>query len=63
MRVHRLLVAGAVAIVASLPVSVAAAASSDTSTRVSVGSPRSPFSQNKQNEPGLALDAYRPGLP
>jgi len=55
MRVHRLLVAGAVALVASLPVSVAAAASSDTSARVSVGSPRSPSSQNKQNEPGLAL--------
>ncbi len=62
MRVHRLLVAGAVALVASLPVSIAAAASPDTSTRVSVGSPPSPFSQNKQNEPGLALDAYHPNV-
>jgi hypothetical protein len=62
MRVHRLLVAGAVALVASLPVSIAAAASPDTSTRVSVGSPPSPFSQNKQNEPGLALDASQPNV-
>ncbi|TFC18931.1 exo-alpha-sialidase [Cryobacterium algoritolerans] len=62
MRVHRLLVAGAVALVASLPVSIAAAASPDMSTRVSVGSPPSPFSQNKQNEPGLALDASRPNV-
>ena len=62
MRVHRLLAAGAVALVASLPVSIAAAASSDTSTRVSVGSPPNPFSQNKQNEPGLALDANHPNI-
>ena len=29
---------------------------------VSVGSPSSPFSQNKQNEPALAVDASRPNI-
>src|ERR671923_211020 len=31
-------------------------------TRVSVGSPASPFSQNKQNEPAVAVDANHPNL-
>ncbi len=33
-----------------------------TGTLVSVGSPRSPFSQNKQNEPAVAIDAHNPLL-
>src|SRR5437588_2615459 len=36
------------------------AAGSDT--RVSVGSPPSPFSQNKQNEPAVAIDANHPNI-
>jgi len=31
-------------------------------TRVSVGSPASPFSQNKQNEPAVAVDAAHPSI-
>jgi hypothetical protein len=39
-----------------------AAASPTTGTRVSVGSPPSPFSQNKQNEPTVAIDANNPSV-
>src|SRR5919199_5058141 len=31
-------------------------------TRVSVGSPPTPFSQNKQNEPAVAADAHQPNV-
>ena len=66
MRVHRFLTAGAVALVAALPGAVvvvaAPAPGADTSVRVNVGSPTNPFSQNKQNEPGLALDASHPNV-
>jgi hypothetical protein len=40
----------------------AAVAATDSSVLVNVGSPRNPFSQNKQNEPGLALDANHPNI-
>ena len=41
-------------------VSLAAAASGDT--LVTVGSPLTPFSQNKQNEPAIAIDANHPNV-
>src|SRR4051794_41986330 len=50
-----LVVAGAMALA-----STAVAAVGDT--RVSNGSPASPFSQNKQNEPALAIDAHAPNV-
>src|SRR6266542_6053512 len=31
-------------------------------TRVSIGSPSTPFSQNKQNEPAIAIDANHPNI-
>ncbi len=31
-------------------------------SRVSIGSPRTPFAQNKQNEPAIAVDAHNPSV-
>jgi len=39
---------------------VSAAAGFNPDTRVSIGSPATPFSQNKQNEPAVAIDASNP---
>ncbi len=39
-----------------------AAANPATGTLVTVGSPTSPFSQNKQNEPTVAIDAHDPSV-
>src|SRR5713226_4441043 len=46
--------------VAVTAASIAGAAGSDT--LVTVGSPVSPFSENKQNEPALAVDANHPNV-
>src|SRR5207249_3965343 len=58
---RRLLTVGAaIALAAGLLVGLAAAFNADT--RVSIGSPTTPFSQNKQNEPALAVDADHPSV-
>jgi hypothetical protein len=57
---RRFFTVGAVALAAGLVVGLAAAFNPDT--RVSVGSPTTPFSQNKQNEPALAVDANHPNI-
>jgi hypothetical protein len=63
MRHHRHLRFVAVAAAAALPLlSTLPASSAGTDTRVSIGSPTSPFSQNKQNEPTIAVDAHNPSV-
>jgi hypothetical protein len=54
-----LVIAGGIALIAGV---VPALAAGDTSVPVTVGSPPGPFSQNKQNEPALAVDASRPWI-
>jgi hypothetical protein len=46
----------------SLLLSFASPIAAAGDTRVSVGSPSSPFSANKQNEPALAVDANHPNI-
>src|SRR3954463_12993187 len=45
-----------------LVLAAAASAAFAQDTRVSAGSPPSPFSQNKQNEPAVAIDAAHPNV-
>ena len=59
MRLTKLAALSAVGSVA-LWLAVPAAAAGDT--LVTVGSPTTPFSQNKQNEPALAVDASHPNI-
>jgi hypothetical protein len=61
MRRSRAMVLAAVACL-SLTGTGLAAAQPGADTEVTVGSPSTPFSQNKQNEPGLAVDAHQPAL-
>jgi hypothetical protein len=48
------------AVAAVVLAAVGAGPSFAADTRVSVGSPTAPFSQNKQNEPAVAIDAHSP---
>src|SRR4030095_15215765 len=59
---RRIMVAGLLALVAGLVIPVAASATHGGDTRVSVGSPTSPFSQNKQNEPAGAGGQAHPNV-
>jgi hypothetical protein len=52
----------ALPLVAVAALIVAAVAGASPDTLVSVGSPPSPFAQNKQNEPALAVDANHPNV-
>ena len=45
-----------------VPASATATGTAAGGVRVSVGSPPSPFSQNKQNEPAIAVDANHPNV-
>ena len=58
----RLIVASVAALAAALSGAAVAASASPADTRVSVGSPTTPFSQNKQNEPAVAIDAHDPAV-
>jgi hypothetical protein len=64
MRTLRLAAAGGSLSVVLLGAGTAVAApvADPVGTRVTVGSPVSPFSQNKQNEPAVAIDAHDPSV-
>ncbi|TDO68552.1 hypothetical protein EV651_102475 [Kribbella sp. VKM Ac-2571] len=57
----RLIVASVAAFAAAL-CGAAVAAYATPATQVTVGSPPTPFSQNKQNEPAVAIDAHNPAV-
>lgn len=59
MALRRVLITTTVALVTALVPAVAGAAP-NRDTLVTTGSPATPFSQNKQNEPAVAIDAHAP---
>jgi hypothetical protein len=59
---RHIMVAGLVALVAALVIPAVASATHGGDTLVLVGSPASPFSANKQNEPAVAVDQAHPNI-
>jgi hypothetical protein len=62
MRLRMLFGAMGLAVLCAALVALPAFAVHGGDTRVSVGSPAGPFSQNKQNEPAVAIDANHPDV-
>src|SRR3954453_11140240 len=52
----------AVVVIGTLMAAVTPASAFNPDTRVSIGSPSTPFSQNKQNEPAMTADANSPNI-
>src|SRR5213595_560612 len=52
----------AVVVIGTLMAAVTPASAFNPDTRVSIDSPSTPFSQNKQNEPAMAADAHSPNV-
>jgi hypothetical protein len=59
---RHIMVAGLLAVVAALVSPAVASAIHGGGTLVTVGSPSSPFAQNKQNEPAVAVDQAHPNI-
>jgi hypothetical protein len=59
---RHIMVAGLLALVGALVIPAVASATHGGDTRVAIGSPASPFSANKQNEPAVAVDQAHPNI-